>query len=124
LATVVVLYKQKHKLEKGFQNYTYYLEYLFAPIYEEVVFRGIIFGYLLTTFNTIEAIVISSILFGIWHFKNIFLTEKHRVIRQVIATGMLYGPVFAYITFLTGNIWLAVMLHYVNNLYYLAKVND
>ncbi|MFN2987262.1 lysostaphin resistance A-like protein, partial [Escherichia coli] len=40
---------------------------ILIPIYEEIVFRGIIFGYLRKNFNIIVAILVQALIFGIMH---------------------------------------------------------
>jgi len=41
---------------------------------------------------------------------------KIKVAGQVLYTTVILGPVFAIITIMTGSIWLAVILHFLNNL--------
>ncbi len=48
----------------------------FASIYEEIIFRGFIFVGLMTMYSVLMAIIVSSLLFGLWHFKNIFYCSK------------------------------------------------
>ncbi|MFR4052896.1 MAG: lysostaphin resistance A-like protein, partial [Clostridium perfringens] len=40
---------------------------ILIPIYEEIVFRGIIFGYLRKNFNIIVAVLVQALIFGIMH---------------------------------------------------------
>ncbi|MBD3362446.1 CPBP family intramembrane metalloprotease [Candidatus Dojkabacteria bacterium] len=95
------------------------MQCIFAPIYEEIIFRGIIFGGLLYTFSFTKSLIISSALFGIWHFKNIFTQKnKRKLLFQILTTGIFYGPIFALITYHTGSIWVSVMIHYLNNLFF------
>lgn len=94
---------------------SFYLETMFAPIYEEIIFRGLVFGLLLKNHSLLKAIVYSSLLFGLWHLKNIFFMEPLELIRQMIYTGLIFGPLMAWITFKTKTIWIAAILHYVNN---------
>jgi membrane protease YdiL (CAAX protease family) len=42
---------------------SFYLETLFAPIYEEIIFRGVILGLLLKHYSLAKAIIFSSLLF-------------------------------------------------------------
>ena len=96
---------------------------MFAPIYEEIIFRGLLFVSLINTFSLVEALVFSSLAFGIWHYKNVVYGGEKATLRQVIATGLIYGSIFAITTYLTGTIWVAVILHYLNNLAFLIKLN-
>ncbi|MBU5894754.1 CPBP family intramembrane metalloprotease, partial [Vibrio cholerae O1] len=40
---------------------------ILIPIYEQIVFRGIIFGYLRKNFNIIGAVLVQALIFGIMH---------------------------------------------------------
>lgn len=88
----------------------------FAAIYEEVIFRGIVFISLMEIYSVFYALVISSLLFGLWHLKNIFYMEQRRLIIQILYTGLVFGPIAGLLTLHTGTIWLAVIFHFCNNL--------
>lgn len=89
----------------------------FAAIYEEVIFRGFIFIGLMSAYSLMWSIIISSILFGLWHLKNIFYLSKKELLGQILYTGLIFGPIMAISTWFTGTIWLAVILHFCNNLF-------
>jgi len=114
--TVITQYWQYVRTGKMYGHYPVSISILFVPIYEEVIFRGLILGALVTTHSTISAIIISSVLFGLWHLKNIFFLPKGLLIRQIFYTGMIFGPLMAIIVILSGSIWPAVILHYLNNI--------
>lgn len=107
--------KEYSKIAKMESHYPVRIFLLFSPIYEEVIFRGFILIGLTRNFSIIEAVIISSVLFGLWHIKNIFYMSKSEVVYQIIYT-IFFGAVMAYVTLITGNIWLAVILHYINNI--------
>ncbi len=67
-------------------------------------------------YSPVAAIIISSLLFGIWHFKNIFFMPPRDVAHQMFYTGVIFGPAMALITLFTGTVWLAVIFHYANNM--------
>jgi len=94
---------------------SFYLETLFAPIYEEIIFRGILLGLFMKQYSLIKSIVFTSILFGIWHLKNIFFVDIEELIKQIIYTGLVFGPVMCYLTYKTKTIWIASIVHYLNN---------
>ena len=123
ISTTYLLDKGKSKLSRKSQNSSYYFGFMCAPIYEEAIFRGVFFAYFLSTFNFYEGVILSSLIFGLWHYKNVFFKGNRLAIRQVIYTGIVYGPIFALVTYYTGTIWIAVILHYVNNLYFIVKLN-
>lgn len=116
VATTIFQYQYYKKTGKMYENYPVGVSILFAPIYEEVIFRGLILGGLLNFYSPTTAIVISSLLFGLWHFKNIFWETKKGLAYQMLYTGLIFGPIMALVTIWSGSIWLAVVLHYINNL--------
>ncbi len=116
VAIVIVQYKIYKKIGTFSHNYPPHTLTLFAPIYEEVLFRGIFLSGLIYVYGMIPAIVITSILFGIWHIRSIFFMPVNKTIVQILYTGLILGPIFALITIYTGSIWLAVILHFLNNL--------
>jgi membrane protease YdiL (CAAX protease family) len=91
---------------------------LFVPIYEEAIFRGIILRFFEKKYGFWSAIALSSVLFAVWHVKNIFWLEPHQLIRQMLYTGMVFGPVMAFITLKLRSIWPSVAIHYLNNMPY------
>lgn len=115
LATVFhgsIVYKETGLTQWGFPLNPFIY---FAPFYEEIIFRGFIFGTLLKNTSPKKAIVYSSILFGVWHFKNIFFLDPITLTKQILYTGLFFGPILAYITYKTRTIWPAVILHLFNN---------
>jgi membrane protease YdiL (CAAX protease family) len=94
---------------------SFYLETLVAPIYEEIIFRGILLGLFLKQFSLFKSIVLTSILFGIWHLKNIFFVDIEELTRQIIYTGLIFSPVMCFLTYKTKTIWIASIIHYLNN---------
>jgi len=92
-----------------------YLAVLFAPVYEEIIFRGFIFGLLLKRYSLTKSIIYSSLLFGIWHLKNIFFVDTIFLVKQICYAGLIFGPIMCLITYKTKTIWIASILHYLNN---------
>ena len=78
---------------------------IIAPIFEEVLYRGILLKGLINKYNSKRAIVYSALIFGIAHLNipqgiNAFLL------------GLILGTVFYY----TRSIYLCMIMHFVNNL--------
>ena len=92
-----------------------YMGILFAPIYEEIIFRGIIFQKLLKGNSVFKAIILSSIIFGLWHIKNIFFQDMSHLISQVLYTTFIFGPLMCLIAYKTKTIWIGSIIHYLNN---------
>jgi membrane protease YdiL (CAAX protease family) len=89
---------------------------LFAPIYEELIFRGWLLGRLARAVGAPRAIVVTSLLFGLLHLRNVYWREPEALVQQVLYTGLVFGPLAAYVTLKTRSVWTAVALHYANNL--------
>ncbi len=95
---------------------------LFAPIYEEVIFRGWIFGELKKHHSAGRSIVFTSLFFGLWHLKNIFYFELADCLYQMAYAAVFIGLILALVRYKTGTIWPGVILHYLNNLASLVLV--
>ena len=116
ILTVIVQFRIVKKTGRPSHNYPPNTFLFFAPIYEEVIFRGLLLTTFISLYGVTRAVILTSILFGIWHIRSAFFMPKGKVIAQVLYTGLILGPVFAFITIATGNIWCAVILHFLNNL--------
>jgi hypothetical protein len=88
---------------------------LFVPITEEILFRGLILGALEIAYGPVRAVVISSLVFSLWHLKNIFWLTEYNLIHQMLYTGLVFGPISAVLALKTRTIWPGVILHYLNN---------
>jgi len=104
------------KTRKVYGHYPWRIYIFFSSIYEEVVFRGFILFGLLIFFPQYIAIIASSVLFGLWHFRNHSFQTNRETIHQVLYTGLIFGPIAAIVTIWTGTIWITVILHYIHNL--------
>ena len=107
------IFKTKNTLSHGYPVNTFLM---FAPIYEEIIFRGILFFGLIPMFGVVGSGIINAVLFGLWHIRSIFFMPSKKVISQVLYTTLFIAPICLYATYITGNIWLAVIIHYINNI--------
>lgn len=115
--TVLYQYWSSKKTGKMYGVYPVSVSPLLAPIYEEVIFRGFLLAGLLTIYSLTTAVIVSSLLFGLWHLKNIFWEGRKGVFKQMAYAGIVIGPILAMLTVWSGSIWLAVIVHYLNNLW-------
>ena len=77
---------------------------ILIPIYEEIVFRGIIFGYLRKNFNIIVAILAQALIFGIMHLNLV----------QGIYTfilGIVLALIYMYSDSILGNITVHIIFN-------------
>jgi len=77
---------------------------LVAPFVEEVIFRGFIFAGLQERYGWKVSAVISAALFSLIHFQP-----------TAIVPIFILGLIFAYLYFLSGSIWPAVIMHMSTN---------
>lgn len=76
-----------------------------APIVEEIVFRGIILNRLKVRWGTGTAIIVSSVLFGILHF------------RMAIVGAIVFGVCMSLVYLKTRKILITMTIHFINNLF-------
>ncbi len=107
------IFKKRRTLSHGYPVNTFLM---LAPIYEEIIFRGFLFFGLIPVFGVLGSAIINAILFGLWHIRSIFFMPEKKVIIQILYTTLVIAPVCLYATHVTGNIWIAVIIHYLNNI--------
>ena len=78
----------------------------FAPVYEEILFRGIIYKGLLATYSPKNSIIISSVVFGIFHGQP-----------GVIPGAIFFGIIFGYVYYKTNSLGIIILLHSATNLF-------
>jgi uncharacterized protein len=76
-----------------------------APIVEEIVFRGIILNRLRVRWGTGTAIIVSSVLFGILHF------------RMAIVGAVVFGVCMSLVYLRTRKILITITIHFINNFF-------
>lgn len=99
------------------------VEQIFVGIFEEFLFRGLVLNTILAKMkgdsfkNKIIAILLSSVLFGVIHFLNLFDTPElmNATIQQVCFaafTGVFLGALYLR----TNNIWVVAFYHTLTNI--------
>lgn len=87
-------------------TFLFFISTVFAPIFEEILFRGFLYNALKEKFSTFFSIFISSLIFSLFHGE-IF-----------VFLGIFFlGIVLSYIFEKTGNIWVCIGLHFSNNFF-------
>ena len=83
-----------------------------APLFEEVIFRGVLLESTRARYGVVAAWLLSSAIFGIVH-----------VHPTVVVNAFVMGLVLAFIYLRTDSLWSAIILHAVNNgIAYLALI--
>lgn len=75
-----------------------------APIVEEIVFRGLLFGALAARLGVLASALITALLFGAIHGDPVLFPS-------LVALGFIAAIAYA----ATGNLWVSITLHAVNN---------
>ena len=95
----------------------FYRASLRAAFLEELLFRGIVFGALrLLGQGQLKALIISSLLFGIFHLRNLWWAGWRRSWRTTRYAGLIAGPIFGIVRILSGDIYLGILVHFLHNL--------
>jgi membrane protease YdiL (CAAX protease family) len=89
--------------QKGF--FSFLLMVIAAPIFEELIFRGIILDGLLKKYSSVKSILISSTLFGLIHLNP-----------WQFVTAFTIGIFSGWIYYKTKSLSLAVLIHFTSNL--------
>jgi len=104
--------------ENGTINYARSITIIiFSPMQEELVFRGIL-NYLLRRRipDTWHCMLLSNIIFGLFHLTNIFGNYSLFYVILQIALGFLLGLFYNCQLYIGYSIWEPVILHTINNL--------
>ena len=111
------VFEDSFKIVMDYKISAFLMICIFAPIFEEILFRGIILkGMLNYKVNPIIAIIISALIFGIAHMNP----------WQFIGAGIL-GGVFGYVYYRTKSLLILIILHALNNIlsfFLLLQTND
>ena len=93
-------------------------------IMEESIFRGVVFSHLMQRFKAWHAIILQAFLFGLAHLVwplNDWVSGRASMNEAIGDAGMLLiattlgGIVFGYLYYRTGNLWTAIIAHFVDN---------
>lgn len=91
----IIVYAKLSLLKTGLlfgKPENFYFQTLFAPLYEEFIFRGLMFGFLMKHLSLLKAIIFTSLIFGLWHLKNMYLMDTTELIKQIAYAGFVFGP--------------------------------
>lgn len=77
---------------------------LFAPVFEELICRGVVLESLRARYGVVAAWLVSSLFFGVVHLQP-----------QLVVNAFFIGLILAYIYIRTDSLWPAMILHAVNN---------
>ncbi|MEC9485145.1 MAG: CPBP family intramembrane glutamic endopeptidase [Candidatus Izemoplasma sp.] len=98
----------------------FFIECLSIGIFEEVLFRYVIFVIIMQLLtinkkNVFLGMVLSSVLFGLFHLINLFAGAGVGETLQQVGYTTLLGLLWSMTLFLTQNIWVPILLHTIYN---------
>ena len=89
---------------------------LAVSYWEEILFRGVVYsGLLIIWHTTVLAVIASSLLFGIFHLRNLWWSSRKQVLAQCLYAGLFFGPIAGLLRWWSGGIYLGIALHALNN---------
>ncbi|HUV42945.1 MAG TPA: CPBP family intramembrane glutamic endopeptidase [Patescibacteria group bacterium] len=89
------------------------LAVILGPLAEEMFFRGWLISRLEGSKR--DKIVKSSFLFSLYHLKNAFLLPPLALAYQLLYSGLVIGPIFAWVRLRYDSLFPSIVLHSVNN---------
>lgn len=121
--------------EVGFENLSRYYEYVLAfltlvvlaPIAEELLMRGYLYGKLRKNMSAVSSIIISAVLFALLHLGfGVSEQGEFAITQWNVALNILpLGVILAALRETTGSIWAGILLHMLKNgvAFYLLFIN-
>lgn len=92
-------------LTQGFNSLAgIFVMVVIAPVFEELLFRGVILRGFLKNYSIAKSLIITSLLFGLLHFN---------LIQSI--TAVILGLALGWIFIKTGSLWMTIFLHSLNN---------
>jgi len=94
-----------------------------TAFYEEVLFRGVIFGMLVRRYSPLGAAALASVLFGFWHIAPTLsgpdnplldpegILQLAAAILGIVGSTMLAGLVFLWVRLYANSVYAAVLAH-------------
>lgn len=116
LATIVRCYFEWTQTGFVFLHYPLVVTLFLAPLYEEIIFRGYLQPLLIKRSGLVSGIVQTSIMFGLWHCKNIIRLSPLDLLEQVIFAGLIIWPILGYLAYKSKSIRPGVIFHYAYNI--------
>jgi membrane protease YdiL (CAAX protease family) len=89
---------------------------LAVSYWEELLFRGIIFGLVLSVWSSLwPALIVSSLVFGVFHLRNLWWSSRKQVLINCLYAGLVFGPIVGLVRWWQGDIYLGIAIHAIHN---------
>jgi len=96
---------------EGFAGWFIFIYALIPALWEEMTFRGVVLNTVLGKYSEKIAILVSSLLFGLFHFTNL-LFEPLELVFFYFIMSTLYGMAWGYSVVKCGNVIPGIVAHY------------
>jgi membrane protease YdiL (CAAX protease family) len=97
--------------KEGNPGWFIFLYALIPALWEEMTFRGVILNSVSDKYSEKTAILVSSVLFGLFHFTSLLYEPLDMVIFYFIMST-LYGIAWGYLVVKSGNVMPSIIAHY------------
>jgi membrane protease YdiL (CAAX protease family) len=88
---------------------------LVPAVWEELAFRGVILSNLLPSFSPMRAVLVSSVLFGLFHFSNLVAWDEPVEVVFGVVMATVFGISWGYMAMMANSVLPAMFLHYTFN---------
>lgn len=95
---------------------TFHNSSLAVSYWEEVLFRGLVWGAVVVLWHSqLLALTISSLLFGLFHLRNLWWAPRRQVAWNCLYTGLVFAPLVGLVRWWSGDIYLGIAIHALHN---------
>jgi len=116
LAVPMLLWLVKLPTARLRQTKIFHHSALAVAYWEELLFRGLVLGTLLSfSHNMLFTLLGSSILFGLFHLRNLWWATSPAVVRNCLYAGLLFGPIAGGLRWWSGDIYAGIAFHALSN---------
>jgi len=89
---------------------------LAVSYWEEVLFRSIIWGVVVFLWHSqLLALITSSLLFGLFHLRNLWWASRKQVLLNCLYTGLVFAQLVGLVRWWSGDIYLGIAIHALHN---------
>lgn len=116
LAVPFILWWVKLRFAKEKHITIFHHSSLAVSFWEEILFRGVLWGAVLGLgYNNLTALIVTSLLFGIFHLRNLWWAPRRQVLMNCLYTGLVFAPLLGLVRWWAGDIYLVIALHALHN---------
>jgi membrane protease YdiL (CAAX protease family) len=116
LAVPFILWWAKLRFVKEKHITIFHHSSLAVSFWEEILFRGIFWGLVLSlSYDSLVALTTTSLLFGMFHLRNLWWAPSRQVFINCLYTGLVFAPLLGLVRWWSGDVYLCIALHALHN---------